>query len=132
MGKKHQKELDTLRKKHTKERQTMQKSHCSAIEKLTRGKEYVEIFYGVILAHREGFERFTTLYLILFNILIFFQQKCSGAGRECEESYKRANGPVVRHDGEAEKGGMGIIEESNAELSRRIKETDRGRAGHAS
>lgn len=40
-GKKHQKELDTMRKKHTKERQTLQKNHCSAIEKLTKGKEYV-------------------------------------------------------------------------------------------
>lgn len=40
-GKKHQKKLDTMRKKHTKERQTMQKNHCSAIEKLTKGKEYV-------------------------------------------------------------------------------------------
>ncbi|XP_024886920.1 1-phosphatidylinositol 4,5-bisphosphate phosphodiesterase-like [Temnothorax curvispinosus] len=39
MGKKHQKELDTMRKKHAKERQTMQKNHCSAIEKLTRGKD---------------------------------------------------------------------------------------------
>lgn len=44
-GKKHQKELDTLRKKHMKERQTMQKNHCSAIEKLTKGKECVYIFY---------------------------------------------------------------------------------------
>lgn len=48
MGKKYQKDLDTLRKKHAKERQTMQKNHCSAFEKLTRGKEYVEIFYNVI------------------------------------------------------------------------------------
>ncbi|XP_011155850.2 1-phosphatidylinositol 4,5-bisphosphate phosphodiesterase [Solenopsis invicta] len=38
-GKKYQKELDTMRKKHAKERQTMQKNHCSAIEKLTRGKD---------------------------------------------------------------------------------------------
>ncbi|XP_020283715.1 1-phosphatidylinositol 4,5-bisphosphate phosphodiesterase-like [Pseudomyrmex gracilis] len=39
LGKKHQKELDTMRKKHLKERQTMQKNHCSAIEKLTKGKD---------------------------------------------------------------------------------------------
>lgn len=48
LGKKHQKELDTMRKKHFKERQTMQKNHCSVIEKLTRGKECVEIFYNFI------------------------------------------------------------------------------------
>lgn len=40
-GKKQQKELDTMRKKHLKERQTMQKNHCSAIDKLVKGKEYV-------------------------------------------------------------------------------------------
>lgn len=68
MGKKHQKELDTMRKKHAKERQTMQKNHCSAIEKLTRGKECVEIFYNVILSSKERFEKFTILYLILFDI----------------------------------------------------------------
>lgn len=56
--------------------------------------------------------------------MIFSQQECSRAGCECEENYKRTNGSMVRHDGEAEKGGMGIIEESNAELSRRVKETD--------
>lgn len=50
--------------------------------------------------------------------MTFSQQKCSGAGCECEESYKRTNGSMVLHDGEAEKGGMGITEESNAELSR--------------
>lgn len=44
MGKKQQKELDTMKKKHVKERQTMQKNHCSAIEKLTRGKECVKKF----------------------------------------------------------------------------------------
>lgn len=53
-GKKYQKELDTMRKKHAKERQTMQKNHCSAIEKLTRGKECVTIFYfSVILSCEE-------------------------------------------------------------------------------
>lgn len=41
IGKKHQKELDAMKKKHMKERQTMQKNHCSAIEKLTKGKECV-------------------------------------------------------------------------------------------
>lgn len=30
-----------MRKKHLKERQTMQKNHCSAIDKLVKGKEYV-------------------------------------------------------------------------------------------
>lgn len=45
IGKKHQKELDAMKKKHMKERQTMQKNHCSAIEKLTKGKECVCIFY---------------------------------------------------------------------------------------
>lgn len=55
MGKKHQKELDTLKKKHVKERQTMQKNHCGAIEKLTRGKECVEVFYfNVILLHEKN------------------------------------------------------------------------------
>ncbi|XP_014229248.1 1-phosphatidylinositol 4,5-bisphosphate phosphodiesterase-like [Trichogramma pretiosum] len=39
LGKKMNKELDTLRKKHLKERQTMQKNHCTAIEKLTKGKD---------------------------------------------------------------------------------------------
>lgn len=59
MGKKHQKELDTMRKKHAKERQAMQKNHCSAIEKLTRGKECVKIFlYNVILSRKEKFEKF--------------------------------------------------------------------------
>lgn len=58
LGKKHQKELDTLRKKYAKERQTMQKNHCSAIDKLTKGKEYVEIFRDVILSHEEEFSRF--------------------------------------------------------------------------
>lgn len=53
MGKKHQKELDTMRKKHAKERQAMQKNHCSAIEKLIRGKECVEIFYFNIILSRE-------------------------------------------------------------------------------
>ncbi|XP_014211046.1 1-phosphatidylinositol 4,5-bisphosphate phosphodiesterase-like [Copidosoma floridanum] len=38
-SKKCVKELDTLKKKHTKERQTMQKNHCTAIEKLTKGKD---------------------------------------------------------------------------------------------
>ncbi|XP_015595890.1 1-phosphatidylinositol 4,5-bisphosphate phosphodiesterase [Cephus cinctus] len=38
-GKKQQKELDTMRKKHLKERQTMQKNHCTAIDKLTKGKD---------------------------------------------------------------------------------------------
>ena len=33
------KEMDTMLKKHLKERQTMQKNHCTAIEKLTKGKE---------------------------------------------------------------------------------------------
>lgn len=67
MGKKHQKELDTMRKKHTKEKQTMQKNHCNAIEKLTRGKECVEIFllhvklnFNVILLCKE---KITILYL---------------------------------------------------------------------
>lgn len=50
IGKKHQKELDAMRKKYMKERQAMQKNHCSAIEKLTKGKEYVyiDIFYLLI------------------------------------------------------------------------------------
>ncbi|XP_017792663.1 PREDICTED: 1-phosphatidylinositol 4,5-bisphosphate phosphodiesterase-like isoform X1 [Habropoda laboriosa] len=39
MGKKHLKEVDTMRKKHLKERQTMQKNHCSAIDKLMKGKD---------------------------------------------------------------------------------------------
>ncbi|CAL7933813.1 unnamed protein product [Xylocopa violacea] len=39
LGKKQQKELDTMRKKHLKERQTMQKNHCSAIDKLVKGKD---------------------------------------------------------------------------------------------
>jgi phosphatidylinositol phospholipase C beta len=39
LGKKVNKELDTLRKKHLKDRQTMQKNHCTAIEKLAKGKE---------------------------------------------------------------------------------------------
>lgn len=39
MGKKQQKEYDTMKKKHLKERQTMQKNHCTAIEKLTKGKD---------------------------------------------------------------------------------------------
>lgn len=39
LGKKQQKELDTLMKKHAKDRQTMQKNHVTAIEKLTKGKE---------------------------------------------------------------------------------------------
>lgn len=126
MAKKHQKELDTVRKKHAKERQTMQKNHCSAIEKLTKGKECVEIFYKYNSIMQ------SKIYGIIFNIhAIFAQQKCSGAGREREESYKRADGPVVRHNGEAEKGGMGITEESNAELARRVKETDRDRASYA-
>lgn len=54
IGKKHQKELDTLKKKHAKERQTMQKNHCSAIEKLTKGKECVEVFYFNVILSREG------------------------------------------------------------------------------
>lgn len=41
LGKKQQKDLDTMRKKHLKERQTMQKNHCAAIDKLVKGKEYV-------------------------------------------------------------------------------------------
>jgi len=53
MGKKHQKELDTMKKKHAKERQTMQKNHCSAIEKLTKGKECVKIFYFNVILLRE-------------------------------------------------------------------------------
>jgi len=52
MGKKHQKELDTMRKKHAKERQAMQKNHCSAIEKLTKGKECVKIFLQFYRAKR--------------------------------------------------------------------------------
>ncbi|CAK9818631.1 1-phosphatidylinositol 4,5-bisphosphate phosphodiesterase [Anthophora plagiata] len=39
MGKKHLKEVDTMRKKHLKERQTMQKNHCAAIDKLVKGKD---------------------------------------------------------------------------------------------
>ncbi|KAH0956604.1 hypothetical protein HN011_004935 [Eciton burchellii] len=39
LSKKHQKELNAMRKKHAKERQAMQKNHCSAIEKLTKGKD---------------------------------------------------------------------------------------------
>lgn len=66
-GKKHQKELDAMRKKHMKERQTMQKNHCSAIEKLTKGKEcvYVDIFYlinnSVSRKRREICEKFVSL-----------------------------------------------------------------------
>jgi len=64
--------------------------------------------------------------------LHFFQQKCSGARCQCEESYKRANGTVVRCDGETKKRRMGIAEESNTKLSRRTEEVDRDRASHAS
>ncbi|XP_071863196.1 1-phosphatidylinositol 4,5-bisphosphate phosphodiesterase [Bombus fervidus] len=39
LGKKQQKDLDTMRKKHLKERQTMQKNHCAAIDKLVKGKD---------------------------------------------------------------------------------------------
>ncbi|KAK0178655.1 hypothetical protein PV327_007528 [Microctonus hyperodae] len=39
IGKKQQKELESLKKKHLKEKQTMQKNHCTAIEKLAKGKD---------------------------------------------------------------------------------------------
>lgn len=39
IGKKQQKEMESLKKKHQKEKQTMQKNHCTAIEKLVKGKE---------------------------------------------------------------------------------------------
>ena len=43
-GKKFLKDMDTMKKKHLKERQTMQKNHVTAIEKLTKGKEWVVQF----------------------------------------------------------------------------------------
>ncbi|XP_008206467.2 1-phosphatidylinositol 4,5-bisphosphate phosphodiesterase isoform X1 [Nasonia vitripennis] len=39
LGKKMNKEFDTMKKRHLKEQQTMQKNHCTAIEKLTKGKD---------------------------------------------------------------------------------------------
>lgn len=39
VGKKQQKELETLRKKHLKERQTFQKNHTTAAEKLGKGRK---------------------------------------------------------------------------------------------
>ncbi|KAF7989040.1 hypothetical protein HCN44_007350 [Aphidius gifuensis] len=39
IGKKQQKEYETMKKKHEKERLTMQKNHCTTIDKLIKGKE---------------------------------------------------------------------------------------------
>lgn len=62
---------------------------------------------------------------------LYFQQERSAARRECEESYKRANSSMVLYDGEAAEGGMAIVEKSNREFARCIKEVDRGGAGYA-
>ncbi|XP_065332409.1 1-phosphatidylinositol 4,5-bisphosphate phosphodiesterase-like [Cloeon dipterum] len=43
VGKKQQKELETMRKKHLKERQTFQKNHTAAAEKLGKGRKPEEI-----------------------------------------------------------------------------------------
>lgn len=72
MGKKHQKELDTMRKKHAKEKQTMQKNHCNAIEKLTRGKECVEIFLLQCnsIVQRENYDIIFDIILNMFYIIL--------------------------------------------------------------
>jgi len=124
LNKKHQKELNAMRKKHTKEKQAMQKNHCSAIEKLIKGKEYAENFFLLYLVNEFRCRNLQNSH--------FFQQKCSGARRQCEESYKRTNGTVVRRDGKTEKRRVGIAEEPNTKLSRRTEEADRDRASYAS
>lgn len=45
LGKAQNKVLDTMLKKHAKDRATMQKNHITAIEKLTKGKEWVHLWY---------------------------------------------------------------------------------------
>lgn len=49
VGRRQQKEVETMRKRHAKERQSMQKSQCSALEKAIKGKRSVQV--SAILIH---------------------------------------------------------------------------------